>query len=203
MASEAAGFSVRSVGFDTMALSPMPSQDPASVLAWRTREGDDVSLHFFPLPPDIPPAATVGELTAAMTRPGSHVELAVVPAVGMRVLRLMSKAPQQPSGFTYIGAIIVAFEPLSYVIKVQCPERGMTGMREAVLLNGLLATGFRPTAGPDGQLDLGPGWNPDSPEHDAQFPGHPVSRARRVLDHVQATLDLDPALDALTPFPLP
>lgn len=177
---------------------------PAYALGHGKRaEGDDVGLHLFLLPPDIPRAATVGELTAAMTRPGSHVELAVVPAGGMRVLRVVSKAPQQPSGLTYVGALIVAFEPLSYVIRIQCAQRGVTGMREAVLLNAVLATGVRPTTGPDGRLDLGPGWNPESPEHDAQFPDHPLSRARRFLDHVQATLDLDPALRTLTPFPLP
>jgi hypothetical protein len=32
------------------------------------------------------------------------------------------------------------------------------------------------------------GWNPDDPRHDAEFPDHPVARARQVLDHVAGTL---------------
>ena len=33
-----------------------------------------------------------------------------------------------------------------------------------------------------------PGWDPDDPKHDAQFPDHPVARLRRVIDHVAGSL---------------
>ena len=48
-----------------------------------------------------------------------------------------------------------------------------------------------------------PGWNPDDPKHDAEFPGHPVARVRRVLDHVTGSLVVAQEVTELPGFALP
>ena len=119
-----------------------------------------------------------------------------------RVFEICQQVRKQwPSGMTYLGALTLPFEAFSFVVKVQCEERGTTGLREAVLLDRRLAAGDQPTI-KDGRMHL-PGWNPDAAEHDAMFPTHPVSRARRVLDHLRRTLVIDPSLAKLPGFPLP
>jgi len=87
------------------------------------------------------------------------------------------------------------------VVKVQCPERGITGMREAVLADKRLATGEEPDVSGKGPFFRD--WNPDAQEYDAQFPTHPVSRARQTLAHVARSASLDEAVARLPKFELP
>lgn len=53
-----------------------------------------------------------------------------------------------------------------------------------------------------GRLQI-PGWNPDDPKHDAEFPQHPVARVRRVLDHVTGSLVVAREVRKLPGFALP
>jgi hypothetical protein len=48
-----------------------------------------------------------------------------------------------------------------------------------------------------------PGWDPDDPKHDAEFPDHPVARARRVLDHVAGSMVVAGEVRELPGFALP
>lgn len=115
-------------------------------------------------------------------------------------VRMIFKAPQQPTGMTYVGSITLPFRDFSFVIKVQCPERGWTGSREAMLLARRMAQGAVPVS--EGRIEL-PGWDPDAEDFDAEFPGHPVSRARRVLRRVAESLAIDPPVAGLPGFRLP
>ncbi len=54
----------------------------------------------------------------------------------------------------------------------------------------------------DGQPHF-PGFNPDDPQHDVEFPDHPMARARRVLDHVAGSLVVTADVHALPGFPAP
>jgi len=104
------------------------------------------------------------------------------------------------------------------VIKVQCAEHGVTGMREAVVLDGMLGSGRIkledfPRGDKSGKV---PGWMQDpygptieSPllrnpaedeQYDAQFPDHPLSRMRSVLRSVQSSLRLPPEIMNAPPF---
>jgi hypothetical protein len=48
-----------------------------------------------------------------------------------------------------------------------------------------------------------PGWDPDAEVFDAEFPDHPASRVRRVLQRVAGSLRVEPAVARLPAFPLP
>src|SRR5262249_19785129 len=127
------------------------------------------------------------------------LECLLEPVAGCSTIRLLMKAPQSPGGFFYQGVLTLPFRDFSYVVKIQRREHGTTGTREAILLDKRLAKGEKPS--PAG-LPF-PDWNPDSAEHDAQFPDHPVSRARRLLQHVAKTATLDGAIAKMPPFALP
>ena len=104
----------------------------------------------------------------------------------------------------------------SYVLKIQCEERGPTGLRDASVLDQALAQG-RVAIGKDGGVT---GWaadpydpdfraevlrnQADDERYDADFPDHPLSRLRRGLKDVESTLSLAASIKTAAEFqPVP
>jgi hypothetical protein len=193
--------------FDTDGYEYQGEPQPSRMRFWYTPAGDGVGLYLFPIPPDIPPAAESVErlrefYAARVAGAGSSlVELDVSRRPAATVVRIILKVPQEPSGFTYIGSVTVPFRDFSYVIKVQCEERGTTGVREAVLMDRRLGAGDM-TEIHEGGFRLA-NWSSDDEQHDADFPDHPVTRARRVLKRVEQSLVVDARIRGLPGFALP
>lgn len=188
MPSQAEHPSLSSVVFDTAGFQDVGVKDGKHI--WFTPQGDGVGLFFFPIHPDLPANADSEEelcqfFSSMMAGTESKfVELHLIAVDGQPSVQSIIKSPQQPTGMTYVGSIIVPFRDFSFVVKVQCQERGMTGMREAMILNGILAKG---DVARDGS-GLPVGFSPDDPKYDAKFPKHPLSRLRIVLRHMERSL---------------
>ena len=157
---------------------------------WQTPEGDGLGVYFIPLPPDLPVNTTsVDELAAfyqqqmAQIESGKLIEAGVVSAGNCPTVCTIVSVPQKPSGRIYVGSLTVPFRDFSYVLKCQCGEDGPTGLKEAVLFDRSQAAGESVTIHNDGTFTI-PGWNPDDPKFDVEFPSHPVARVRRVLAHI-------------------
>ena len=197
--------SIASLRLDTRGWIDRGEEEADAAHVWATPEGDAVVLYFCGGPPTIPACGTVEELSAfyrdAIARAGAEmVECRVEAVAGARAVMVFMKAPQQPHGRLYQGSYTVPFRDFSFVVKVQCPEHGTTGVREAILFD------LRMQAGEQPRLDGGPpfaGWDPDAAEHDARFPTHPLSRARRLLEHVRRRTTIDEAVARLPRFDLP
>lgn len=99
------------------------------------------------------------------------------------MLRMIVRVPQQPHGMTYVGSFILPFARFSYVVKIQCEERGMTGVREAVLFAEALEA-KTVTFDPESEIPIAGPLNPDSADFDDRFPQHPLSRLRRHLQEI-------------------
>jgi hypothetical protein len=176
------------------------------VRLWYTPEGNWVSLNYFPIPPDLPAGAgSVGQLrdfyAARLAGSGGRlVELDVLrrPAASLRVI---VKIPQQPSGLTYVGSLTIPFRDFSYVIKAECKEHGVTGLREAILWALRMQAGDKPVM-QGGEFRLSD-WAPDDEQYDAKFPDHPVTRARSFLKRVEQSLVIDARVQSLPAFALP
>ncbi len=198
--------SLDAVGFDTTEYQSGDEPRPGQVRVWFTSDGDRLGLYLFTVPPDLPPARTADELRTFYARSleasgGRLVETAGLTVGGCAAVRIIFKTPQQPSGMTYVGSVTIPFRDFSFVVKVQCEERGTTGLREAVLLDRLLQAGSVPSVS-GGRTKL-PVREPDSEEFDAEFPGHPVSRVRKVLRRVCGSLVVKPGVAGSPGFPLP
>ena len=55
-------------------------------------------------------------------------------------IKTIFKFPQDPTGMTYLGSYTIPFKKYSYVIKIQAPELGVTGMRDSIIAAKFLAT---------------------------------------------------------------
>jgi len=170
--------------------------------------GDQVSLTYSDLVPDLPAsldempklrhdlAVTTGDVGCLIE--AHHVRLGDVPAL-LQVVKV--PLPDQPAGQVFIGSFTVPKAESSAVLELRAAERGMTGMREAVLAAQLGFDGWvmpLPYA-PEVQGRL-PFHKGDDPRHDPQFADHPLTRVRAWAHHVIRTARVDPRFAALTPF---
>jgi len=198
--------SIDSLRFDATGWKYHGETEPGRTRLWETPDRDAISLHFFGMPPNLPAATTVEEISAMYasglaSAGGKVVECAIDELAGCDALRLLLKVPQEPSGMMYQGALTVPFRDFSFVIKIQCAEHGITGVREAILFDKRLGAGEEPNFERLGEPFTG--WNPDAPEHDEAFPTHPISRLRRLLKVVGDSAVLDEGMSALPKFRLP
>ena len=165
-----------------------------------------VGLYYFPLPPDI--LADLRSITAVRNfyrqiakQSGAAIIEVERPEIGVcPTTRVIIKVPQNP-GMTYIGSITLPFRDFSYVLKAQCEEQGLTGIRDAAVSGEKMAAGEITL---DTETGILRGWLRDpydsflndgfemnlseGDEYDDRFPDHPLSRLRRLLDHLQGTL---------------
>lgn len=174
---------------------------------WRFTDGDAVGIFLFTAKPDLPQTREIdrfiSEYGGRVQAGGARlVECSIVELRGLPMLRTIVKVPQKPHGMTYLGSLTLPFTRSSYVVKVQCEERGMTGLREAVLL----AEGLRSNSvaiSPESETPIAGQWSPDSAEFDERFPQHPISRLRKHLQEIPGCLRLDDRLLVQERFGLP
>lgn len=193
--------------------------DRDGVRFWYTPDGDVVGLHYFAIAPDLP--ADLDSLADLRLTLSQHVsasgaavvETEVTMVDGCRAVRQCVKVPQQPFGMTYLGSITLPFRDFSFVLKIQCEERGITGMRECVLLHEKLESGAVHLDPDSGEMV---GWMKDpydiartaglarsladDDEYDQRFPDHPLSRARRFLSAAQGNISVSGAIRSAAPF---
>jgi hypothetical protein len=185
-----------------------------NVLVWHDAEGDGIGLFQFDLPPDIPaPLEDEASLHVLWPVGGSEALLrTVVELDEVLVVKSIVKQRQSPSGMMYIGSYLVPREAFSYVLKIQCTERGQTGIREAEIGKRALLSGqVAPSS--DGSI-IGWAINPDrivaepsmavniaeDESLDAEFPDHPLSRVRRKLQQIEPTIRIADFVKQAAPF---
>lgn len=187
--------------------------------AWM-RDGDSLWLHFFPIPPDLP--RPVGDDTVLVDHfqrqiyngPEGLVEARWTQGPGsMPVARIIVKSPQEPSGVSYFGSLIVPFQACSWVIRVEAAETGVTGIREAIWAHKVSEAegiGFqelhdrlgeenerlRSRYGASGLSRL----PADDEEWDEVVPDHPLSRVRRYLPSLASSIVIADKAQDLNPF---
>ncbi|WP_375771933.1 hypothetical protein NR798_13935 [Archangium gephyra] len=188
---------------------------------WRNDVGDVLSLLYFGLPPDIPaPLEQLSPLRAGYRSiiskaGGGIVEVETQPLAGLRAVRSIFKLPQQPFGMTYVASLTLPFADCSFVLKVQCAEHGMTGLRDNTVFAQAMSR-VMPTLNGDPQRWIDEHWFQDpydpadrspvmrnlseDPSYDAQFPDHPLSRARSYLPLLERSFRISPALRQIRPF---
>ncbi|MBS2009707.1 MAG: hypothetical protein JST01_21815 [Cyanobacteria bacterium SZAS TMP-1] len=124
----------------------------------------------------------------------------------VRGVAIITKLPQLPAGMSYNGLIFLPFKDFSYSLYMRYEEGGISGAREAAVLEPLIAAGeVKLVVGAAGAVldgfdeDL---YEPslrghlvrnkaEREEFDGQFPEHPLSKLRACLRSVKESLQID------------
>lgn len=171
-----------------------------------------LSVHFFPLVPDLPASLDeperlrCGSAQHVANSGGGLIEAVIGAVDGVPGVRQLIKMPL-PSrpGQAFVGSWTLPKERCSTVVKVQAAEGGMTGMREAVVMGQVGPDSYfqpHPYAG-GGQFGGLPYHVGDLEQWDAQFPDHPLTRVRAALHRITPTVTLHDQFKTLPPFPGP
>ena len=175
-------------------------ENSESIKAWYNKFGDRLSINFFlkkpNLPEDIADIQSLRNLyrESITQENGAIVEVEKDYIHSLLAVKTIFKFVQDPAGFTFIGSYTIPRRDFSFVLKVQCLERGITGLRESVILDKALGVGLV-------DIETKKGWffDPYDPdfkapilsniadreEYDDRFPKHPLSRARKTMKMVK------------------
>ncbi|MEV5731434.1 hypothetical protein AB0N50_37760 [Streptomyces pharetrae] len=175
---------------------------------WTDPQGLVLSVHFFPLVPDLParldePERLRAGLAEGAARAGGgliEAECGVVD--GVPAVRQLVKVPRPHGrGQVFLGSWTVPKAGCSTVFKVQAAEGATTGLREAMVMARVgPADYFRPhpyAPGLSGGLPYHVG---DHEQWDAGFPDHPLTLVRAALRRITPTVKLDERFRVLPPF---
>ncbi len=189
----------------------------SSEAIWRNEDGHGLGAYCYDIPPDIGASLEkLDELRAyyrdAIVGAGGGLVQADVGAVAaIPTVETIFKIPQEPSGMSYIASITIPFESFSFVIKTQCAEEGMTGMRDTVVFDLMMSKfEFDEVTGSPIGWKQDP-YDPeaiapvlrnraDDIEWDEKFPDHPLSRCRGYLLEAKAGLTLSDAVKGAPRF---
>jgi hypothetical protein len=199
------------VRFDLRGFREVRRDDAVILWVSTTDPYTRITLNSFHLPPDIPVVRTLRDLRAFMRSQALMIETDVEEVGGLATLTTLIKVPQTPHGMTYLASLIVPFRTWSFVVKVECLEGGVTGIREAVVfgkdhlpehptgdpLSGWILDAYDPGAPGEARNRA------EDPRYDAKFPRHPLSRARALQNRIRKTLWVHPCLLTEPPWPLP
>jgi hypothetical protein len=188
----------------------------SDVKVWDNDSGDVLSLNFFNKTPDIPVSLSQEiELRNFYRKSvaevgGGILKVEVVELKGLSAVECLFKMPMQPSGMLYLASFTIRDK--SYVVKLQCPEQGITGARDSAVF--ALHANFDDED--DENFNPFKGWMKDpydesitegvlmnlseAEEYDVKFPNHPLTRARRYLSQIKETISFDERLSNLARF---
>lgn len=175
-----------------------------------------VSINFFDAKPDIPTTKDIHSLRAfyrnqIATHNGGLVQVDFIDLKGYKAIKTIFKIPQKPSGMVYLASFTIPFEKCSYVIKIQAPEEGMTGMRDSIIAQKLMKEN-KISIGDHGYV----GWFKDpygleinennlmnkseEERYDIEFPEHPLSLARNLLQQIESEIEFESSLEKINKF---
>ncbi len=176
----------------------------AHMRSWRRDPGDLLTLHHFKTRPDI--GARLGDVAAVraffrtmvLKNGGGIVSVDVLDLAGLPGVRAIIKVPQKPAGTTYLASLTIPRRDFSFVVKVQCEELSDVGARERAIYGRFLVGPSFDPARPLVGWEVDP-YDPtrrdkimrnesEDERYDAQFPEHPLSRARGYLSVIEPSL---------------
>lgn len=192
------------------------SEDDEAIRWVNPQQSALIVLHFFDKEPDLPTAKDLDYLkkfyrNIAASSNGGIIETDIINLHNIPCVKTIIKIPQQEMGMAYIASITIPFENCSYVVKIQADEIGITGMRDALILDRLHKAGeveieeeniknwFEDPYDPD--FRQGTLMNQSELEkYDPEFPEHPLSVARSLIRSTAETIIFKKEIKELPAF---
>ena len=184
-------------------------QEDESVLSWKDRGGDEITLRVdasiddFPVPFDLAKLRDVFRAKAKNEK-GGIVEVESFKIADVTGIRVLCKYPQtpplSPTGWTYKSQLIIPMQKSALILQVTSPEIGTTGIREALVMmieSAKGGLGKNPEQGGvtfhkdpyDSKYDKDARFFlSDDSKYDNSLADHPLSRCRRKTNALMALL---------------
>lgn len=175
-----------------------------------------LSVNHFSTPPDLPTIKNIDVLrdfyrTNLASQNGGLILVESIVLGKIKAIKTIFKIPMEPTGMQYLASITIPFKNSSFVVKIQAPETGTTGIRESMVANKLLSSGEVKLS--DDKIE---NWaaDPYSSEiegktlmnqselelYDKDFALHPLSVARKLINQIQHEMKFDTSLESMPPF---
>ena len=169
-----------------------------------------LSINFFDSKPDLPYLNEIDvvrefyrqELSA---HNGGLIEVNIKKIESYKTIKTIFKIAQEPTGISYLASLTFPFKNYSFVVKIQSLEHGMTGLREAQILDSVLEN-EQVTLSGDEMI----GWSKDPYKsdfnkgllmnlseqeiYDSLYPNHALSKARKLINTIESKLVFDSEL---------
>ena len=192
-------------------------KDTKDLIQWINPE-QTMALHlnFFDKKPDIPSLKDLDVIRnfyrdQVSEHDGGLIQVDFSKLGNHTAVQTLFKIPQKPAGMVYLASLTIPFHDCSYVIKIQAPEIGITGMRESAIANRLLQDG-KISTGENGYENwfLDP-YDPifskgtlmnksEEAIHDADFKNHPLTHARKLIAQIGKEIEFMPEIEKLRKF---
>ncbi len=175
-----------------------------------------LSINFFDLNPDLPSIQNIEKIRnyyreQIVQANGGLIQVDLVEIDDFKMIKTIFKIQQEGSGITYLTSLTIPFDACSYVVKIQAPEIGVTGMRESIIADRLLKENVI-KIDDSGYI----GWNEDPylkdftkglpmnlserSDYDKDFPKHPLSVSRKLIGQIEAEIELKEVLKKIKKF---
>ncbi len=191
--------------------------DDKNIVQWVNPEQTAaILLNFFDSKPDLPTLQDKAKLRQfyrelLAEQNGGLILVDLIALHHRPVVKTIFKIPQETGGFAYLAALTIPFEKCSYVIKIQSPEIGVTGIREAGITPRLLKAGEikleKNGYGNWLQDPYDEDWKKgalmnkaEHPQYDSDFPNHPLTIARGLINQLEQEVVFSPVIDKLRSF---
>ena len=192
-------------------------KENSEIRQWmNTEQTMALSINYFDQKPDIPSVKNIDIVRNYYREQiskvqGGLIQVDVVEIQSRKAIKTIFKMPQQPTGVVYLASLTIPFKNCSYVIKLQAPEIGFTGMRESVIQDKLMNNG-QLTFGADGfggwaydpydsNYKTGTRMNKSEESiYDPEFKSHPLSQARKLMSEIEKNTILSSELLKLRIF---
>lgn len=193
------------------------AKDEDSIKLWINKDRSvALSINYFETKPDIPSLYEIEKIRyyyreQTVQAHGGLIQVDLLEIDGYKIIKTIFKIKQEDSGITYMASLTIPFKSCSYVIKIQAPEIGLTGVRERIIADQLLKQSIIKKEKEDYT-----GWSNDpylenftqglpmnlseKEEYDQDFPDHPLSVSRKLIAQIESGIELKEVLKEVKKF---
>lgn len=172
-----------------------------------------LSLNYFNLEPDLPSLKDINLVRdfyreQIVQYNGGLIQVDLLNIRDYKVIKTIFKIPQEPTGMVYLASLTIPFKNSSYVIKLQAPEVGTTGLRDSLIAGKLMQSGdieigengFENWFSDPYNNEYSKGTLMNKSEelkYDNDFVEHPLSQARKIITEIINNIEFNNELEKL------
>lgn len=175
-----------------------------------------LSLNYFDVKPDLPSLKNIDIIRhfyrdQVSQANGGLIKVNFSDKIAFQTIKTIFKIPQEPNGVTYLASLTIPFKDCSYVIKIQAPEIGVTGIRSSTIADQLMKeekikigeNGYENWSSDpyDSNFKKGTLMNKSEDSiYDQSFKKHALTQARNLISNIEKEIEFKHEINQLKQF---